>query len=172
MADPITKQQIGEVEDRLRGLLFKKGFPREWIGQHVPDVMAHAQVDFAAVLENGPADHPMGLLFVIAYRRAIKVLRGELSKPTTSIENLFHLADESTPTPEEAAILHDRQEVILRAMSRLPKRDRELVALHYYEGLTVGAAGRQLGFGKTSAHRHYHAAMDKLKELLKKDLGS
>lgn len=167
----VTDEQLREAEKGLVRLLHKKRFPREWIERNVPDVMAQASTDFAARLAAGKEDDTVNLLVVIGYRRAVKVLDAQLSHPsTTSIETVFHLADESTPTPEEEAIEHDREERVVKAMAHLPERERKLMALVYFDGKSVRDAGRRLGWGKSSADRHHRAALEKLHELLDRSL--
>ncbi len=165
-ADRITDQQLLEARRGLVRLLHKKRFPREWIEREAPDAMAHAEGDFAARLAAGKEDDTVNLLVVIAYRRALKMLRAQLTKPTTSIETIFHLADESTPSPEEEAIRHDLQERVSEAMGHLPEKERRLLTLCFYDEVSVREAGRQVGWGKSSADRHHRAALKKLKELL------
>jgi RNA polymerase sigma factor (sigma-70 family) len=167
----VTDAELREAEKGLVRLLHKKRFPREWIEQNVPDVMAQARTDFAARLAAGKEDDTVNLLVVIGYRRALKVLDAQLSRPsTTSIETMFHLADESTPTPEEEAIEHDREERVLKALESLPERERRLMAFVYFDGKSVREAGRRLGWGKSSADRHHQAALEKLHDLLDRSL--
>jgi RNA polymerase sigma factor (sigma-70 family) len=167
----VTDQQLLEAEEGLSRLLHAKRFPREWIERHAAEVMAQARTDFAARLAAGRDDDTVNLLVVIGYRRALKVLRSQKTgPPTTSIENVFHLADESTPTPEEEAIEHDRQERIVKAMSHLPERERTLLALVYFKGMSIRAAGRKLGWGKSAVDRHHQAALDRLHAMLDRSL--
>jgi len=95
----------------------------------------------------------------------------ELSRPqTTSLEKVFHLADESMPTPDEEAIDHDRQVRVVEAMRELPERERKLLALVYFDNKSIREAGRRLGWGKSSSDRHHRAALDRLHELLDRSL--
>jgi RNA polymerase sigma factor (sigma-70 family) len=133
--------------------------------------MAQARTDFAARLATGRVDDTVSLLVVIAYRRALKVLRSERTRPpTTSIETMFHLPDEETPTPEQETIDRDRQERVVKAMGHLPERERKLMALVYFENMSIRAAGRQLGWGKSVANRHHQAALERLKAMLDRSL--
>lgn len=167
----VSDEELREAEEGLVRLLHKKRFPREWIERNVPDAMAQARSDFAARLAAGKEDDTVNLLVVIGYRRALKVLDRELAGPsTTSIETVFHLADESAPTPEEEAIEHDRQERVVKALASLPERERALMALVYFDGKSVREAGRRLGWGKSSADRHHRSALEKLHELLDRSL--
>jgi RNA polymerase sigma factor (sigma-70 family) len=163
--------QLREAEEGLVRLLYAKRFPREWIERHAPEAMAQARTDFAARLAAGHEDETVRLLVVIAYRRALKVLRSERTRPqTTSIETMFHLADEDTPTPEQETIDRDRQERVVKAMGRLPERERKLMALVYFENMSIRAAGRRLGWGKSVASRHHQAALERLKAMLDRSL--
>lgn len=167
----VTDEELREAEKGLVRLLHKKRFPREWIERNVPDVMAQARTDFAVRLAAGKEDDTVNLLVVIGYRRAVKVLDAQLSGPsTTSLDSVFQLADESTPTPEEEAIENDRQERVVKAMAHLPERERKLMALVYFDGKSVRDAGRRLGWGKSSADRHHQAALQKLHELLDRSI--
>lgn len=167
----VTDRQLLEAEEGLVRLLHAKRFPREWIERHVPEVMAQARTDFAVRLAAGRDDETVNLLVVIGYRRALKVLRSQKTSPaTTSLETVFHLADESTPTPEEEAIEHDREVRVTKAMGHLPERERELLMLVYFKGLSIRAAGRRLGWGKSAVDRHHQAALERLKAMLDKSL--
>jgi DNA-directed RNA polymerase specialized sigma24 family protein len=137
VADRITGQQLREARERLIRLLHKKRFPREWIERGAPDAMAEAEKDFAARLAAGKEDDIVNLLVVIAYRRAIKMLRAQLGKPTTSTETVFHLADESTASPEEEAIRHDQNERVMEAMRHLSQRERMLLTFCYYDDMSI-----------------------------------
>jgi RNA polymerase sigma factor (sigma-70 family) len=163
----VTDRQLQEAEQGLIRLLHAKHFPREWIKESVPEIMSQARTDFAARLAVEHVEDAVNLLVVIAYRRAIKFVRAERSRPReTSIEHFFHLADESTPTPEQETLDHDRQATLVRAMRELPERERELLALIYFKEMQIGEAGRRLGWAKASATRHHQAALERLRELV------
>lgn len=164
--DRITHQQLHEAREGLTRLLYKKRFPREWIEREAPDAMAEAEKDFVARFATDKVDDAVNLLVVIAYRRAIKMLRAQLARPSTSIETVFHLADESTPSPEEEAILGDQRERVMEAMSYLPDRERMLLTFCYYDGMSIREAGRHVGWGKSAADRHHRAALETLRALL------
>lgn len=167
----VDDSQLREAERALRRLLHAKNFPRGWIAEFAPEIMSQAQADFAARLAVEPVADPVGLLVVIAYRRAIKLVRAERCQPRpTSLESFFHLADEDTPTPEEEAIDRDRQERVMAAIGHLPERERKLLALVYFEQMSIREAGRRLGWGKSSADRHHAAALEKLHALLDRSL--
>lgn len=163
----VTKEQLREAEEGLIRLLFVKRFSREWIERHVPEVMAQARADLAIRFTTEHVNDVVALLVVIAYRRALKVLRSKTTGPTlVSIEEVFHLADESAKTPEEEAVDHERQARLLKAISHLPEREQKLLALVYFGELTVKDAGKRLGWSPSSAVRHQREALEKLRALV------
>jgi len=165
--DAVTEDQLREAERGFTRLLFSKRFPRGWIEENAADLLAQAQAEFSERLVAGREDETVGLLIVIAYRRAQNLLDAQRRKPpVASIDAVIHLADESTPTPEQEALDHDRQERIVRAMSHLPDKDCKLLALVYFDGLSIREAGRRLGWRKSAADRHHQAALDRLRPLL------
>ena len=163
----VTKEQLREAEEGLLRLLFAKRFPREWIERHVPEVMAQAQADFAARIAAGREDRVVGLLVVIAYRRALKVLRSQTSRaPSVPLEEVYHLPDTSARTPEQELIRREGRARLLKAMTHLPKREQRLLSLIYFGEMTAKEAGRRLGWSPSSAARHQRAALAKLREQL------
>jgi len=167
----VTEQELRRAEEGLMRLLHAKRFPREWVERHAPEAMAQARVDFAARLAAGREDETVNLLVVIGYRRALKILDAQRSRPaTTSLESATEIADDSRPTPEEEAIDHDRQERVVKAMGYLPERERKLLSLVYFEGLSIREAGRRLGWGKSAVDRHHQAALERLHAMLERSL--
>jgi RNA polymerase sigma factor (sigma-70 family) len=170
----VTDAELREAERGFILMLRGKRFPREWIEEHAADLMAQAHKEYAERLAEGREDTAVGLMIVIAYRRAVNLLdtqkRRPLSKP---LDDVLHLADESTPTPEQEAIDHDRERRVAEALRRLPEQDRRLMAMVYFEGYTIRAAGRVLGLGKSAADQHHRLALDRLRPFLgKPDLWS
>ena len=109
----------------------------------------------------------MGWLLNCAYWRAQNLLDAETRKPrTASLDAVFHLADESTPTPEQQALDNDRQSRLREALSHLPGKERELLWLVYFEGMSIREAGRRLGWRKSAADRHHSAAMERMLALV------
>jgi len=90
-----TLEQLREAEAGLIRLLSAKRFTRDWIERQVPEAMAQAQEDLAARIAAGREDETVGLLIVIAYRRALKALSEERSRPkSVPVEEIFDLVDE------------------------------------------------------------------------------
>lgn len=170
----VTEAELVEAERGFILMLKGKRFPREWIEENAADLMAQAHKEYAERLAEGREDTAVGLLIVIAYRRAVNLLDAQQRRPKSKpLDDVLHLADESAPTPEDEAIDHDRERRVAEALRRLPEKDRRLMAMVYFEGYTIRAAGRVLGWGKSAADQHHKLALDRLRPYLgKPDLWS
>lgn len=162
-----------ELQEAERGfrIMLRRRFSARWISANAKDLMGQANVEYAEwVVErnnNRPARNPVGWLLTCAYRRAINLLDTETRNPrAASIDAVFHLADESTPTPEQQALDNDRQKRLREALSFLPPKEVKLLSMVYFEDLSIREAGRKLGWQKSAADRHHNAALKKLKALV------
>ncbi len=74
------------------------------------------------------------------------------------------------PEPEDATEVEGGVEVALRrtavraALSQLPARERELVALKFHAGLSNGELARVLGVSESAVGTRLHRALEKLRE--------
>jgi hypothetical protein len=93
----VTPAQLREAERGFKRMLARK-FSAVWIAGHAADLMAQANVEYTEWLEdNPPARNPVGGLLICAYRRAQNLLDAQTRRPpSTSLDAVFHLADEST----------------------------------------------------------------------------
>jgi RNA polymerase sigma factor (sigma-70 family) len=169
----VTPAELREAE---RGfiLMLRRKFSAVWIAENAKDLLAQASFEYVEWLaDNPPARNPVGWLLTCAYRRALNLLDSQTRKPPTasldSVDEVFHLADESTPTPEEQALDHDRQERLRNAMRHLPEKECKLLALVYFHDHSIREAGRKVGWQKSAADRHHDWAMEKLRALVGDD---
>jgi RNA polymerase sigma factor (sigma-70 family) len=163
----VTPAQLREAERGLGPVLGKK-FSAAWIAKNGRDLLAQANVEYAEWLEsNPPARNPVGWLLNGARWRALNLFDSETRKPReVSLEALFHLPDESTPSPEEQALDGERQRRLRKALEHLPDKECKLLSLVYYEDMSIREAGRKLGWRKSAADRHHDTAMEKLLALV------
>lgn len=168
-----AQQQVSERELRearqgfMRILRAKRMHPR-FVAAHADELLARAQEEYAAWLSKGePAENPPGWIIHCAWRRTQDLLDAERRRPrAVALEDVEYLAEDRTPGPEAQLLDHDRHEQLMRAMSELDDKDREMLKLTFFEEMTVIEAGKRLGFGKSSADRHQKAALKSLHELL------
>jgi RNA polymerase sigma-70 factor (ECF subfamily) len=150
------------------GPMLSQTFSAVWIAKNAQDVLSQANIEYARWLkDNPPARNPVGWLLHCAYWRAVNLLDSETRKPRqASLDAVFHLADEATPSPEEKALDRDRAKRLSEALGHLPVKERELLSLVYYEDMSIREAGRKLGWQKSAADRHHKAAMEKMAALV------
>jgi RNA polymerase sigma factor (sigma-70 family) len=166
----VTPAELREAE-RGFTLMLRKRFSAVWIAENAKDLLGQANMEYAEWLEdNPPARNPVGWLLTCAYRRAQNLLDSQTRRPPpASLEAVFHLADESTPTPEQQALEHDRQARLRKALGFLPEKECKLLALVYFEDRSIREAGRMVGWQKSVAHRHHDRALEKMRALVGKD---
>lgn len=165
-----TPEQVREAERGLKVIL-RRRFSAAWIAENASDLMQQVNVEYAEWLEdNPPARNPVGWLLHCAEWRAKTLLASQSRRPApTSLDEVFHLPDEATPTPEQRALDHDRHERLVKALGHLPEKERKLLALVYFRDHSIREAGRKLGWQKSAADRHHAWAMEKLRALLGED---
>lgn len=76
-------------------------------------------------------------------------------------------SDETVPTPEEKLIFKDEQQHLSRQLlehiNELPGRQKDLIFLKYYEGLSYEEIVQQTGLAPRTVYNKIHEALKKLK---------
>jgi RNA polymerase sigma factor (sigma-70 family) len=73
---------------------------------------------------------------------------------------------DETPTPSESLAERQRAQRIAEVLLELPERQREVLHLVFYEGLTLKEAASVMDIAVGSASQHYERAKVKMKQLL------
>jgi len=81
-----------------------------------------------------------------------------------------HLADPSAVDLEEKLEEEQNRRMLLRTIDCLPEQERLVVALYYYEHLTLKEIGRTLGISESRVSQVHTRAMSRLKLRLQKSL--
>lgn len=76
---------------------------------------------------------------------------------------------DDAPSPDRRLDDDDRARRLREALEVLPPRQREVVHLVFYQGLTVAEAGEVMGVSVGSARTHYHRGKERLKSLLTRE---
>jgi RNA polymerase sigma-70 factor (ECF subfamily) len=100
-------------------------------------------------------------LFGIARNAALDELRRRKRHAALAAEPEDELA---AGAAEDAAETSLRRSVVRAAMSRLAPRDRELIALKYFAGLTNPEIAAVTGISESNAGTRLHRAIEKLRE--------
>jgi RNA polymerase sigma factor (sigma-70 family) len=168
----LDRETLRTAELGFCQLLRRKRISEAFREKYAEDIFGQAQKEYADwIAEGNVAQSPVGWLINCAWRRTQDLLR-ELKRrpPLVSVDEAFYLIDSSTPGPEEQAIDHDIHERLEKAMRCLPAKERKLLELVYFEGFDVFAAGRELGWAKSTSHRHHEAALERLRAVVPDDL--
>jgi RNA polymerase sigma factor (sigma-70 family) len=77
----------------------------------------------------------------------------------------------SAPDPEASASRSEGNQVLLQALGGLPKRQREVLHLVFYQDLTVEEAARVLKISLGTARTHFERGKGKLRTMLTREEG-
>jgi RNA polymerase sigma-70 factor (ECF subfamily) len=92
----------------------------------------------------------------------------ERERTTESLERReVEPSDAAAPSPERSAEAEEFGRIIARCVSQLPPRQREVLVLVAYEGLSGRAAASVLGVSEQDVRTNLHYARQKMRELLK-----
>ncbi|HVQ59566.1 MAG TPA: sigma-70 family RNA polymerase sigma factor [Solirubrobacterales bacterium] len=173
MYGPKTGEELDQGEFEAARLGFKqllrcKRMSPQFIESHGDDLFATATLEYSRKLAEGEEiESPAGWLITCAWRRTKSQLEAESRRPrVVSAENCGPLVDEDHQGPEDALLDDDRFRKIRAAVEELPASHRRLLALSYFEGLTVREAARHLDWHSSKAQRAHESAKRKLQELL------
>jgi RNA polymerase sigma factor for flagellar operon FliA len=82
------------------------------------------------------------------------------------------LIGERHATPEEVSVLEEQKRLIIAAIGRLPVKERRIIWLYYYEGLTMKLAGVEIGVVESRISQLHAKAIRRLRGYLADSLCS
>jgi RNA polymerase sigma factor for flagellar operon FliA len=154
LMDAIDKFQPGRgfqfqtyAVPRIRGAVIDGLRASDWVPRSVrADVRAieTAQVAAAGRLAHTPTHHDICQEMQISMQDLRKTYSKVAYTAVASIDELGGVVDTVPPCDD---LLDDEQTraALVRAVSELPERDRIVIALYYFEGLTLSEIGQVLG---------------------------
>ena len=83
----------------------------------------------------------------------------------------LRFVDRRTPLdalPEPSADFHTPDDTVLRAVMRLPERDKQVILLRYYQDLDVSEIAGALALSPSSVYRRLEKAQQRLKKTLER----
>lgn len=106
-------------------------------------------------------------LLRIARNEFLQLLRR--ARPAT--RGLTALSGTADPGPggHEVAATHERDFLLRRAVRSLDMEQREVIALHYFEDLSLREVGAVLGIPQGTVKSRLHRALGRLRELLEQE---
>ncbi len=88
-------------------------------------------------------------------------------------ENIGFMCDsaDSTDTAEVFSGIESKEELeeLAKALERLSERERDIIILHYYSGITLKEVGEKLGCSYSTVRLTHNNALMKLKKILEKN---
>lgn len=106
-------------------------------------------------------------LFGVIRQKARSRLRRERLRELLGIR---HVARIDTPTPaslpDDDAVAAERRDMTRRALALLPQRQREVILLVFYHGLSIEESARAMDVSLGSARTHYDRGKKRLASLL------
>jgi RNA polymerase sigma-70 factor, ECF subfamily len=113
-------------------------------------------------IDDAPAgDGELPWLYGIAYRCVLRARRSDWRR----LRLLARLADEAR-TGSSAGGSRSREEAVREAIEQLPNRDREVLRLVMWEGLSHSEAGQVLGCSTNAVAQRLHSARERLRAVL------
>lgn len=164
----LDKDELEAARLGFRQLLRCKRFSPHFIDTNAEDLFGTATLEYSRKLAEGEEIYdPPGWLITCAWRRTKSHLEAEGRAPrVVSTERSGPVVDEEGQGPEDVLLDADRFRKVREAVADLSADQRRILALSYFEGLTVREAGRQLRWHSSKAQRAHEGAKRKLHKLL------
>jgi RNA polymerase sigma factor (sigma-70 family) len=164
----LSQFQMDRVRKGFTGLLWKVLHNSEFIANNADELIAIAHTEYVRAIDKGvEIEDPIGWTIHCAWRRTQNFLTLTNSRPRQiSSERLAELIDETTPTPAQIAEDTDRTRKVRRAVANLDVEQRQLVALMYFEEMSLAEAARNLSWHESKARRCHKTTLKKLHEFL------
>jgi RNA polymerase sigma factor (sigma-70 family) len=159
---------FAELVQRHLGLVYSAALRRTGGRTHLAEDIAQKVFSDLARKAVALLRHPSltGWLHRSTRYVAIDAVRAELRRERLA-QSLTAMPDQSSP-PELPADWERLRPVLDEAMDQLKDRDRELVLLRYFNGLTFGEVGARLALTENAARMRAERALDQLRAHLGK----
>lgn len=167
--DLALNELISRWRDRLAAFLLRM------VGDHAT-AMDLAQETFVRLYTSRKTYKPTAAfstyLFHIAANLARTQARWRKRHPTVPMEDenreIRHEAVDSLPSPDESADLHERADLVNRAIAALPEDQREALLLFTVEGMSQAEVAATLGCSPKAVEVRVYRARQLLREALVK----
>lgn len=100
------------------------------------------------------------------FRIIVNTFRDQLSARDDADPLPAELEDERGTDPASAAMTEELGQLVARLVSALPSREREVIVLVTYQGLTAQEAADVLGIKRSNVHATLHNGRERLKRQL------
>jgi len=132
---------------RIRGAIIDSLRSADWVPRAVRDKIRHverAKVELESRLGRRPEDTEIAEQMAISVRE-LRDIYAKVSSASLASADELGVVDDLPFVSGEAFEDDETRESLMEAVAGLPERDRVIVALYYFEGLTLAEIGQVLG---------------------------
>jgi RNA polymerase sigma factor for flagellar operon FliA len=167
------------AELRIRGAILDSLRSLDWVPRSLRRQrreLQSAESRLEARLGREPSDEELALameLSLAALRaKRERVRRSEIASGTPeSFDRVVALTiDPSSPDPQELLERREIEQLLARAIEKLPARERLVLTLYYHEELTMKEVGGVLGVNESRVSQIHSKAVEKLRLCLRREL--
>jgi RNA polymerase sigma factor for flagellar operon FliA len=167
---------------RIRGAILDGLRAVDWVPAHVRQRVRELQEVYSRLegkLGRPASDEEVAAEMGISMAELSRRISEAASTSLVSLEGLWaveqkegpvlsSLPDREAPDPVEMAEWEERKEALARGIERLPERERLIITLFYYEGLTLKEIARLLGVSPGRVSQLHAQAMLRLRGSLER----
>ncbi|CAL8972973.1 FliA/WhiG family RNA polymerase sigma factor [Cellulomonas sp. 73-145] len=189
LIDAIEKYELGRsvkfesyASSRIRGAIIDELRAMDWVPRSVRTkarAVDRAYGELEATLHRSPSEHEvaghlqmpveelrsvLGQLSSVNVAALDEMLGGDDRPGSVSLGDT--LGDERSEDPARSVEAQETKFLLARAIEQLGERERMVVVLYYYEGMTLAEIGRLLGVTESRISQMHTAAMARLRTRL------
>lgn len=169
----------GSIIDELRALDWVPRSVRSWARQ-----VERTVTELENELRRAPTDEEIAASLDVSVDEFQTILTQISSASIVALDEFWSLSgsggdkvtlmdtieDESAPDPSRAFDIQSVKEMLAEAIRRLPERERIVIGLYYYEGLTLKEIGEVLGVTESRVSQLHTKAILRLKGRMKEQV--
>ncbi len=169
----------GSIIDELRALDWVPRSVRSWARQ-----VERTVTELENELRRAPTDEEIAASLDVSVDEFQGILTQISSASIVALDEFWTLSgtggdkvtlmdtieDESAPDPARALDIQSVKEMLAEAIRRLPERERIVIGLYYYEGLTLKEIGEVLGVTESRVSQLHTKAILRLKGRMKEQI--
>jgi RNA polymerase sigma factor for flagellar operon FliA len=182
LIDAIEKYEPGRsvkfetyASSRIRGAIIDELRAMDWIPRSVRTkarAVDRAYAELESELHRVPTETEVAARLQIDVRElralftALDELLGAGEDRSDRLSLIDTLGDDRTPDPENSFEAQETKFLLARAIDQLGEREKLVLVLYYYEGMTLAEIGRVLGVTESRISQMHTAAMLRLRARL------